>query len=62
MESSPPRVFGATIADEKQLHAVKTHHESAFGWVLIGWALGCLLTRGTKSLLLVLYARKTLCN
>ena len=40
-------MFLATIADGKQLlrwekgrKTAKTHPESAFGWVLIGWALG----------------------
>ena len=41
-------VFFATIADGKTAASsragtktAKTHPESAFGWVLIGWALGC---------------------
>ena len=40
-------LFLATLADRKQpLHGekrretAKTHPEPAFGWVLIGWALG----------------------
>ena len=44
----PPHMFLATMADgktaakqgEKGRETANTHPESAFGWVLIGWALG----------------------
>ena len=49
-------MFLATVADGQQLlHGAKgretanTHPESAFGWVLIGWALGRSLSFSNRA-------------